>query len=368
MTAPGRRYAWLLAAGLLGAAPPAPAADADRYLPHDTNLVLILNVKQVRSWPPFQRQYKEQLEKLLEQEPARQILKGTSFDPLKDLDRVVIAEAKSSTPVRKSGESAPVRGGPSFLLLEGRFDRAKLRARAAKAARAMPKRFQLSRMRGMEVLVVNGPAGEVNVALLDEHTLMISSVKLQADEALGRAASKSKAGGPEAREVKDWLAKADAKAALRLLATATAGAVQTRTTATATSGDGKTDTIYTDVKQTTFKELGISEVHGKLLLADDGIELEGRLAAADRAKAEDLAGKMNRGLEEMIRDGGRQASPDPVGRVVVEVCKTVKVTAKGKEVTVKGRAAADVFLPLVRALLEVRPGPPPRLPKGGRPR
>src|SRR5262245_23171405 len=83
------RRAWLVAAVVLLAAPPAPAAELDKYLLDDTDFVLSMNVKQVLSSPAFTKHYQKQVEELLKMEPVQRVLKDSGFDPLKDVDRLM---------------------------------------------------------------------------------------------------------------------------------------------------------------------------------------------------------------------------------------------------------------------------------------
>ncbi len=99
-----------LAASAPAAPAPPPAADLDKYLPDDAHSVGVLNVKQTTSWPPFQKQVQDPIQQLLKtSEPLQQILKDTGFDPLRDVDRVVIGGAAGN-------------GGMDFFLIQGKFD------------------------------------------------------------------------------------------------------------------------------------------------------------------------------------------------------------------------------------------------------
>src|SRR6516164_3409564 len=70
-------------------APPA-AAPIDKYLLNDTDLLIVVEVKQILASPFLTKKHRQQIEELLKSEPAQVWLKDTGFDPLRDIDRVIL--------------------------------------------------------------------------------------------------------------------------------------------------------------------------------------------------------------------------------------------------------------------------------------
>jgi hypothetical protein len=97
------------------------AATADKYLPDDSEAVLTVNVRQFLETPLINRDLDKLREALKSQEKISAELEKVGLDPLKDIDLITIA-------------GAPGQGDDHFLLVaHGRFDAAKLDARARNA-------------------------------------------------------------------------------------------------------------------------------------------------------------------------------------------------------------------------------------------
>ena len=98
-----------------------PAGSPDKYLPDDSEVVLAVNVRQFLETPLINRDLDKLREALKGQEKVSAELEKVGVDPLKDIDQVTIA-------------GAPGQGDDHFLLVaHGRFDTAKLEARAKSA-------------------------------------------------------------------------------------------------------------------------------------------------------------------------------------------------------------------------------------------
>src|SRR5690348_15351621 len=84
---------WLCVAVIAVVAAPVHAAELDKFLPDDTQVVASINVRQILD-SGLAKKYEiaKEFEKALGQnEEATKVLKGLGLDPLKDITRITIA-------------------------------------------------------------------------------------------------------------------------------------------------------------------------------------------------------------------------------------------------------------------------------------
>jgi hypothetical protein len=106
------------------AAAPARAADLDPYLPPDTEVVNIINVRQVLSSALVKQVGIENIKAMMGQaEELTTVLKDLGLDPFKDVDKIISAGPGSGDQDK------------GLMIVRGRFDVDKWKARARKAAR-----------------------------------------------------------------------------------------------------------------------------------------------------------------------------------------------------------------------------------------
>ena len=193
-----RRSVWLCAVGVLAAAASARAGEVDKYLPDDTEMVVSFNVRQILDSDFYKNNVgdagREALKNLGD---AEQILKDLAFDPFKDLDRVIVA--------------GPAGGGEDrgLVIVHGRFDLDKFRAKAEDAAKGYPDNLKIHKIsdeQGGKFLVYevtpNEQAAPVFVALADATTLLASPGKDYVVDAMRKVNAK----GPPALKDKQMQA------------------------------------------------------------------------------------------------------------------------------------------------------------------
>src|SRR5947209_6915436 len=96
MSTPCRLRMWLLLISVVCWTLPARAADLDKLLPDDCNFVLSIHVKQILASPLFTKEHQKQVDVLLKMEAVQAVLKDTGFNPLKDVDRLMVILCPSS--------------------------------------------------------------------------------------------------------------------------------------------------------------------------------------------------------------------------------------------------------------------------------
>ena len=365
-----------LAASAL-AAPAPPASDLDKYLPDDAQMVAVVNVRQVTYWVPFQKQFRDPVQQWLKIGVTPDVLKDTGFDPLRDMDRLVIVAAASSvkvvtlpklvapppplkaTPPPPAGAVPPPGVGPppppvgfsdstavglagftTFLLIQGKFDADKLEAKARQIAKDDANQAKSRQVGDIDLWEI-APNGNLNapgaphiyLALLDKGTLMATLVESQALEALDKAAGKKKTDLKD-KQVRDALAKADSKAALRVVASVDL------VTSVEMKSDGKGGVTTTTNR---LRDKGTEGIRAAVTLGGADLHAEATITAKDADKAKDMAKSMNDGLEMGIKNVTKEAQEKKDLAPLVDALKTVRIAASGATVSVEGSAAPEAI-------------------------
>jgi hypothetical protein len=314
------RINWLagLAAALLTLST-ARAADADKLIPADSQVVVTINVKQILDAPIVKKRgvphFKEALQS---SEEVKQILDDLGFDPFTDLDRVTVAGP---------GGNEQDRG---LVIVHGRFDLDKFKARAEKLAKDQPDAIKIRKAGGGVVYEVSIPGQDKEketplfIALLNKTTIVASPGKDYVVDAM----KKEKGGSAEASGIKDKdfaavVAKMDDKQSLSFAA---AGA--------AFKG--------TDLGPAS-EFIGKIEALGGGLTVGDEIKLEVVLSAHSEEDAKKIKEAANTGINSGIALLGLVAGDHKELDKILDILKTVKATAKAKTVTLKVRVNADVL-------------------------
>ena len=171
---------WIVAFGFLGAvSAPARAADVDKYLPDDTETVVVLNVRQVLDAPVVKKYLREQMKATLKNNAEDQPLLSL-FDPdaLKDVDRITVA--------------IPTGGalqGKGLIVVQGRFDLNAIQATAQALAQSTAITVKIhphDKTPLHEILLDDPPKPFLFAAFLDKNVLVISPGKEPVLEAMAK--------------------------------------------------------------------------------------------------------------------------------------------------------------------------------------
>jgi hypothetical protein len=134
------------------------AAAREHYLPEDSEIVVNINVKQMLAAPFVKdNNFVDEAREALKHGPAASILKDIDFDPLKDLDRIVIA-----------APAAAKEADRGLAILHGHFNTTKLRAKAE----------ELSKSEHVRLKIVKVPDGKGGDAVIYQFTLPDNSTSL----------------------------------------------------------------------------------------------------------------------------------------------------------------------------------------------
>ena len=109
---------WLLCLAVLAAAVPARAAPVPihkgkaglgKYLLNDTDQVAVVEVKRVLASPLFTKHFRMTVQAALKGDAVVKVFKDTGFDPLKDLDRVILAGGRSTAAAKPADQTNATR-------------------------------------------------------------------------------------------------------------------------------------------------------------------------------------------------------------------------------------------------------------------
>jgi hypothetical protein len=311
-----------LALAALVLAAPARAAEVDKLLPNDTETVLHVNVKQILTSPLGKNIPVKKLRDALQNEgEAGKILTDLGFDPFRDLDSITVASSSGSEPDK------------GLLLVHGKFDPAKVKAKAEEVAKDMGDLLKIHK-------VPNGPAGgtplyEVNapganqtlyVALAGDDTLVASAGKDYVLDALDKAAGKRTTTLKNA-ELKALLGRIDAKQSIWM---AVLGSTLAKSPLPTASDDAKQ--VIDKLQDAT---LGLT--------IDKDVKLELSVTAKSADDAKELNDKIKDGLNTALGFAALAAGNKKELEPLVDLLKTVKPTVKEKVVSVEIEVPGDAI-------------------------
>jgi hypothetical protein len=319
-----------LALATLLLAAPVRAADVDPYLPADTEGVVSINLRQILGSALVKQVGGVDIIRnaLRSQEEVNALLKELMFDPLKDVDRITIAGPSS-------GET-----DKGLVIIRGRFNVEKFRARAEKAAK--------NNKDQLKVRKVKDPRG-------GEHTVYEFNVV----PPQGGAAQTIFAGIPSknillAAPSLDYLVDA-----MRVKPDATKITLKNKAFATLlTRLDDKQSVSFTSV----MTEAALKQIPAEIPAADllkkltaisggitltDGFKLEVMAATKQAADAKALGAKINEGLNAALILVGIAAMNEPKLAPVMDLVKSLKTSVKDTTVTVKGEVSGEMLQKLI---------------------
>jgi hypothetical protein len=315
------RLVLALALALVLRAAPAPAAEVDKFLPNDSEAVTTVNFRQILDSPLVKKYGLEPLQQAIKSnDEVQKILDSLGLDPLKDIDSLT-----SSSP---GGTDADKKG---LLILHGRFNLDKIQATAEKVAKDKPDSLKIRKAGDYTLYEATmAPPGQGEkqtffVALIDKNTLAASPSQDYAVDALDKANGK-KTTMLKNKEVQQLIEKADAKQSLWIAALSHGLAV---------------GQLAQDEK---FKEIldKVKTLSGGITVSDD-VKAEFLIVAKDADKAKEVAGAIDEGLGKvkffvsLLAMNKKELAP------AITALETVKVNAKGSDITVKGEISKDVI-------------------------
>lgn len=292
------RVVALMAGLLVAVAAPVWAADYEKFVPDDTEAVVMVNVKQVLASPML----KDALG-ALKSMAATGPLKEMGFDPFTDLDHVIVAVPGGGNVDR------------AVVLVQGKFNVAKFEAAAEAAGKADLKVHKVGTSKVYETKVPVPQVGEqgVFVSFLDGTTIAVANSKESITETIDRKNGTKK--GAVKKDMKDLLGKMDGKLSL---AVAVLGTV---------AGQAEVSDR-------------INNITGGISLVND-IKLDFVIATKNADAAKELEGLITMGIDQakqilpIVAANQKQLTP------IVDLIGAIKVTAAGTNVTIKAQLSKE---------------------------
>ena len=302
---------------------PARAGTVDPYLPADTETLMTINVRQILGSALIKRIGLDHLRDAIKsQEEVATILKDLGLDPFKDIDRLLIAGPAG-------GEQ-----DKGLVVVRGRFDLAKIRARAEKEAKDNKDSFKIQKVKdgqggehtiykfklpnpqGGEVDMYAGFAGKTVMLAAPSKDYLIDGLKVKPDATKVRLKSKA---------FQELLNSVNEQQSISM----------------AIIGDALTKSPLNDlpIKDVLAK---ITAVAGGFTVTD-GIKMEFNVATKEAADAKDLKEKLAGGLNTALAFLALAAMNQKELAPLLDVVKSIKTTSKDKTLTLKGELPAEAL-------------------------
>jgi len=314
----------------LAVAAPARALDVDKYLPEDTETLVFFNVKQVLGSPLVKKHALKNIQDALkDQEELAKQLESLGFDPLKDLDRVLVA---APTPAGDQDKD-----NKGLVIAYGKFDVDKFKAEAEKQAKDDKAKLEIVTVKGggveggditlYKVNVPNQQSGKdepMYIHLTSKTTILASPNK----EYLVNAIKAGKADKKVALKNKTIAAAIEKLDGQQSLGMVIPGELLTK----GPLGDLPVKDVLS----------AVTVVSGGMTVTD-GMKMEFVLDCKDADGAKELKKNVDEWVNQgqlalaLLAGGQKELAP------VLELLKSVKTTNKDKSVTVKAELSAETI-------------------------
>lgn len=207
-----RRFPIYLIAGVaLVLALPVRASEVDKYLPPDTEIVVVVNAKQLFDSPVVQKHLLKPIREFIKNnEQITEILDDLEFDPFKDLTNVTAA-------LTMIGSHAK-----GLIIAHGNFDKAKFEEKAEEVAKEMGNVLRIHNEGERTIFEINaeGTGKPLFAGVVDNSTIVAGPEKQYVLDAFAKGEGKKR--GAMKKELRDLIEQVDAEQSIWFAATANA--------------------------------------------------------------------------------------------------------------------------------------------------
>jgi len=325
---------------LCGAVLPAAAADL-KYLPEDTEIVISVNFRQIMDSPIVKAQkdaagkvksllddaVKSLLDKALgdNNEEAQKYLKATGFDLFRDLSTVTVAH-----PGGHDHEAL-------LAIIEGDFDPEKFHAAAADAVKDHGDVISMTQSGKHKIIEVSFPNGGKTrvIVMVNKNIILACSTKDRMRTALARAEASER--GKLKKELSSLLEATSPKQSISAVATGTALA-KIMEKAPVPNAQNAGDVLK-----------NIDGLSGAVTFGKD-VQFQLGISAKDENTAKTLAQQANFGLFMVKGVVAQKAKEDQKLLPLVDVANTLRATAQGASLLLRGEITLENLDKLIKSL------------------
>lgn len=300
--------------------PTARAAEPDKLLPADADLVVQVNVKQILGSDIIKKYALEQIKQTLDGQDAKKLLTELGLDPLQDIDRIVGASIDT-----KIGQRADAKG---LVIVHGTFDPDKLYKAAEVQSKKDANRFAMIKDGSMVIFKFTPENGGQPIygTVVNDKTVIAATDKKLIATALKAADEKKKA--PIKPELADLLKKMDEKASVFAVSI-----VKGKFDEVKLPGGGNIPVDLSSIQNLLPK----TETFSISIKVGANVDVEVTLGMKDG----DTAGDMRNALNDLIKQVKPLAqlagAAEPRAKPLGDVLNSIKTTSKDKDVTVTGK-------------------------------
>ncbi|MBA4067753.1 MAG: hypothetical protein C0501_29445 [Isosphaera sp.] len=314
----------LAAAAAAGLSAPARGAEPDKLIPASADTVAVVNLRQIIDSEIVKKFALDQIKQFLDGQDAKQLLTDLGLDPLKDVDKLVIATSDTSKTDTK------------FLMVaRGRFDPDKLAKTAEAQARKDGERFAVVKDGDFVMYKFQPPDGQppVYFAPADDKAVVAASEQKMVAAAVRASAAGAKPAVLK-KELADLVRKADEKASVYAVSV-----LKGKLDDVKVPGGGMLPVKLDDFE----KVLPKVETMSVAVKIGADVVVDVTLGMAD----DDAAGDMRNALDDLFK----QLKPlvqllgaaDARGKPLADILAGIKTGSKNKDVTISGKiTGADI--------------------------
>jgi hypothetical protein len=313
---------------LLGLGVPASsAATPDKLLPAETDTVVSINLRQIIDSDVIKKYALEQIKQAIEGQEAKALLNDLGLDPLKDIDRMVVATIDTS------------RENTKFLLIvHGSFDPDKLFKTAEAQSKKDSDRFAMVRDGNIVMFKYQPETGDPPLygTVVNANTVIAASEKKLIADAL--AAEKN---GPAKLkpELTALLKKMDDKASMYAVSL-----VKGKFDDVQVPGGGNLPIDLSGIQ----KVLPSAETIAMTLKISVDVNLEVTFGMKDDEAATDMQNTVEELLKQLKPLAALAGAADERAKPLADILATVKTTAKNKDVIISGKIAGAAIAQMIR--------------------
>lgn len=310
-----RLYMGLTVCAGLALALPIRAADVDKYLPDDTEVVVVINAKQLLDSSLVKKHFLEHIRQhLKDSNEIVNHLNALGFDPLKDLTTMTGAMSLIGNDAK------------GLLILHGQFDKAKFEAKAEEVAKEKSDLLKILKDGDHKLYEIKheGVEKPLFVGVVDGTTIVAGPVKQYVLDAFAKAAGKKKGSVP--KDIQGLIEKADAKQSVWFAATANAFLKGDF------SGD---DNAKKNLEKMNSVSAGVT--------VEKGVKLDFAIITKSAANAKELADVIKEGLSQakgllaLLADQNKEIAP------LVDTVGNLKVNTEGSTITMKSEVSEEII-------------------------